>query len=103
MLMFYSATTSSRYSISRSMNERNRHLIFEEGGFDELLESIRRHRPNDLYATSGAPPSDVQRTVRHRNSSNSGASFMGFHCLVWTLALSIALRIIRCASAASPQ
>ena len=43
--MFGSATTSSRYSISRSMNERNRHLIFEEGGFDELPESIRRQTP----------------------------------------------------------
>ena len=39
--------------------------------------------------------------VRHLSSSNSGASFI--HCSVWTLALSIALRIIRCASAASPQ
>ena len=43
--MFDFATTSSRYSISRSMNERNRHLIFEEGGFDELPESIRRQTP----------------------------------------------------------
>ena len=43
--MFYSATTSSRYSISRSMNERKQHPIFEEGGFDELPESIRRQRP----------------------------------------------------------
>jgi len=42
MLMFDSATTWSRYSISRSTNERNRHLIFEQGGFDELPESIRR-------------------------------------------------------------
>jgi hypothetical protein len=38
----FNSPTSSRYSISRSMNERNRHLIFEEGGFDELPESIRR-------------------------------------------------------------
>lgn len=43
--MFDSATTPSRYSISRSMNERNRHLIFEEGGFDELPESIRHQTP----------------------------------------------------------
>ena len=45
MLTFDSATTSSPYSISRSMNERNRHLIFEEGGFDELPESIHRQTP----------------------------------------------------------
>ncbi|MFA5956829.1 hypothetical protein [Hyphomicrobium sp.] len=38
-------STSSRYSISRSVNERDRHLIFEEGGFDELPESIRRQTP----------------------------------------------------------
>ena len=27
------------------MNERKQHPIFEEGGFDELPESIRRQRP----------------------------------------------------------
>jgi len=43
--MFDSASTSQRYSISRSMYERNRHLIFEQGGFDELPESIRRQTP----------------------------------------------------------
>ncbi len=43
--MFDSGSGSSRYSISRSMNERNRHLIFEEGSFDQLPESIRHQTP----------------------------------------------------------
>jgi hypothetical protein len=34
-----------RYSISRSVNENNRHLIFMEAGFDRLPESIRRQCP----------------------------------------------------------
>jgi hypothetical protein len=34
-----------RYSISRSMNEKHRHLIFIETRFDALPENIRRQGP----------------------------------------------------------
>jgi hypothetical protein len=34
-----------RYSISRSINEKNRHLVFVEAGFDSLPDSIRLQGP----------------------------------------------------------
>jgi hypothetical protein len=34
-----------RYSVSRSVNEKNRHLVFVETGFDDLPDSIRRQGP----------------------------------------------------------
>ena len=34
-----------RYSVSRSVNENNRHLVFVETGFDRLPDSIQRQGP----------------------------------------------------------
>ena len=34
-----------RYSISRSVNEKNRHLVFVETCFDRLPDSIQRQGP----------------------------------------------------------
>jgi len=34
-----------RYSISRSMKDNNRHLIFEETCFDELPDHVRHQAP----------------------------------------------------------
>jgi hypothetical protein len=34
-----------RYSISRSVNEKNRHLVFVETSFDRLPDSINRQGP----------------------------------------------------------
>ena len=36
---------SMRYAIHRSMKEKDRHLIFEEGSFKNLPENIRRQGP----------------------------------------------------------
>ena len=34
-----------RYSVSRSVNENNRHIVFVETGFDRLPDSIQRQGP----------------------------------------------------------
>jgi hypothetical protein len=34
-----------KYTISRSVNEKNRHLVFVETGFDRLPDSIQRQGP----------------------------------------------------------
>jgi hypothetical protein len=34
-----------KYSVSRSVNEKDRHLVFAETGFDRLPDSIQRQGP----------------------------------------------------------
>jgi hypothetical protein len=41
-----------KYLVSRSVNEKNRHLVFVDSGFDRLPESIQRQGPW-LHLTTG--------------------------------------------------